>query len=81
MVTSALEAFDEMIEQIHSSGRDVAGTSEERTREEAYEYALHSNDELFLVTLYDWYLENGKSDELFEVSIWASLWNSNISEE
>ncbi|KAJ9120621.1 hypothetical protein QFC22_002550 [Naganishia vaughanmartiniae] len=67
MVTSALEAFDEMIEQIHSSGRDVAGTVEERTREEAYDYALHSNDELFLVTLYDWYLEKGKSDELFEL--------------
>lgn len=69
MVTSALEAFDEMVEQIHASGRDVAGTMEERTREEAYDYALQSNDELFLVTLYDWYLENGKSDELFEVSI------------
>jgi hypothetical protein len=51
MVTSALEAFDEMVEQIHASGRDVAGTMEERTREEAYDYALQSNDEVSIACI------------------------------
>lgn len=68
MITSALEAFDDLVEQVHSSGRDVQGTMEERTRTEAYDYALNANDELFLMTLYDWYLETGKSDQLLEVS-------------
>jgi nuclear pore complex protein Nup155 len=69
MITSALEAFDDLVEQVHSSGRDVHGTMEERTRAEAYDYALSANDELFLMTLYDWYLETGKSDQLLEVSV------------
>lgn len=69
MITSSLEAFDELVEQLHSNGRDVTGTMEERTRNEAYEYALNSNDELFLMTLYDWYLETGKSDQLLEVGV------------
>lgn len=67
MITAALDGFDELVEQLHSDGRDVNGTPEERTRNEAYEYALNSTDELFLMNLYDWYLETGKSDRLLEV--------------
>jgi hypothetical protein len=73
MVTSALEAFDDLVEQVHSSGRDVNGTMEERTRTEAYDYALNANDELFLMTLYDWFLETGKSDQLLEVSAYFAV--------
>jgi hypothetical protein len=32
MITAALDGFDELVEQLHSSGRDVNGTPEERTR-------------------------------------------------
>lgn len=74
MVTNALEAFDDLVEQVHSSGRDVNGTMEERTRTEAYDYALNANDELFLMTLYDWYLETGKSDQLLEVSVHLAVY-------
>lgn len=74
MITAALDGFDELVEQLHSTGRDVHGTPEERTRNEAYEYALDSTDELFLMNLYDWYLETGKSDRLLEVRPKPSHW-------
>ena len=39
-----------------------------RSRDLAYDYALNTGDDLFLMTLYQWMVQKGKSDQLLEVS-------------
>jgi len=45
------------------------GSDAARTRDVAYDYALNTGDDLFLMTLYQWMVQKGKSDQLLEVRI------------
>jgi hypothetical protein len=44
------------------------GSEASSTRDLAYDYALNTGDDLFLMTLYQWMVQKGKSDQLLEVS-------------
>jgi len=48
------------------------GSDAARTRDVAYDYALNTGDDLFLMTLYQWMVQKGKSDQLLEVRIKSS---------
>jgi hypothetical protein len=46
----------------------LTATEASRIRDLAYDYALNTGDDLFLMTLYQWMVQKGKSDQLLEVS-------------
>lgn len=50
------------------SGDDVTASNIARRKTEAYDEINHSDDEVFQTYLYDWYLSQGWSDRLLEIS-------------
>lgn len=65
LITEVIKAVDKAQAP---PGDDIAASSIARRKAEAYEEINQSDDEVFQTYLYDWYLSQGWSDRLLEIS-------------